>query len=117
MAAERLRADSARLTAPRIPPASDIVARDDEDPLALFREFEAPVNLALSARNRSAAIRIPSIRRPEGQTAPEFRCPDPSCNGITLHGRRWLMATLDGIQNKDQPGEPLEPRHLRDDAR
>ena len=51
--------------------------------------FEAPVNLALSARNRSAAIRIPMSSKNPKTKRLEFRCPDPSCKA-TWPGRRWL---------------------------
>jgi glutamine synthetase len=69
--------------------------------------FEAPVNLALSARNRSAAIRIPMYSKSPKAKRLEFRCPDPSCNGY-LAWSAMLMAMIDGIQNKITPGEPLD---------
>ncbi|HET9481344.1 MAG TPA: type I glutamate--ammonia ligase, partial [Candidatus Polarisedimenticolia bacterium] len=69
--------------------------------------FEAPVNLALSARNRSAAIRIPMYSKSPKAKRLEFRCPDPSCNGY-LAWSAMLMAMIDGIQNKVDPGEPLD---------
>jgi glutamine synthetase len=69
--------------------------------------FEAPVNLALSARNRSAAIRIPMYSKSPKAKRLEFRCPDPSCNGY-LAWSAMLMAMLDGIQKKMKPGKPLE---------
>jgi len=69
--------------------------------------FEAPVNLALSARNRSASIRIPMYSKSPKAKRLEFRCPDPSCNGY-LTWAAMLMAMLDGIQNKISPGEPLD---------
>ena len=69
--------------------------------------FEAPVNLALSARNRSAAIRIPMYSANPKAKRLEFRCPDPSCNGY-LAWSAMLMAMLDGIQNHLDPGEPLD---------
>ena len=69
--------------------------------------FEAPVNLALSARNRSAAIRIPMYSKSPKAKRLEFRCPDPSCNGY-LAWSAMLMAMLDGIQKKISPGEPLD---------
>ena len=69
--------------------------------------FEAPVNLALSARNRSAAIRIPMYSKSPKAKRLEFRCPDPSCNGY-LAWSAMLMAMLDGIQNKVDPGKPLD---------
>jgi glutamine synthetase len=69
--------------------------------------FEAPVNLALSARNRSAAIRIPMYSKSPKAKRLEFRCPDPSCNGY-LAWSAMLMAMLDGIQRKVEPGTPLD---------
>ena len=69
--------------------------------------FEAPVNLALSARNRSAAIRIPMYSKSPKAKRLEFRCPDPSCNGY-LAWSAMLMAMIDGIQNKIDPGNPLD---------
>ena len=69
--------------------------------------FEAPVNLALSARNRSAAVRIPMYSKNPKSKRVEFRCPDPSCNGY-LTFSAMLMAMLDGIKNKTSPGEPLD---------
>jgi glutamine synthetase len=69
--------------------------------------FEAPVNLAYSSRNRSAAIRIPMYSTSPASKRLEFRCPDPSCNPY-LQMAAMLMAALDGIQNKIDPGEPLD---------
>jgi glutamine synthetase len=69
--------------------------------------FEAPVNLALSARNRSAGIRIPMYSKSPKAKRLEFRCPDPSCNGY-LAWSAMLMAMIDGIQQKLDPGEPLD---------
>ena len=69
--------------------------------------FEAPVNLALSARNRSAAIRIPMYSKSPKAKRLEFRCPDPSCNGY-LAWSAMLMAMIDGIKNRIDPGEPLD---------
>jgi glutamine synthetase len=69
--------------------------------------FEAPVNLAYSSRNRSAAIRIPMYSKSEKAKRFEFRCPDPSCNPY-LAFSAMLMAALDGIQNKIDPGQPLD---------
>lgn len=69
--------------------------------------FEAPINLAYSQRNRSAAIRIP-VYSPDPVTRRiEFRCPDPSCNPY-LAFSAMLMAGIDGILNKIHPGEPLD---------
>ena len=69
--------------------------------------FEAPVNLAYSRRNRSASIRIPMYSASPKSKRIEFRCPDPSCNPY-LAFSAILMAGLDGIQNKTNPGEPLD---------
>jgi glutamine synthetase len=69
--------------------------------------FEAPVNLAYSSRNRSAAIRIPMYSKSPKSKRLEFRCPDPSCNPY-LAFSALLMAALDGIDNKIDPGEPLD---------
>jgi glutamine synthetase len=69
--------------------------------------FEAPVNLAYSSRNRSAAVRIPMYSQSEKAKRLEFRCPDPSCNPY-LAFSALLMAGIDGIQNKIDPGQPLD---------
>ncbi len=69
--------------------------------------FEAPVNLAYSRRNRSAAVRIPMYSSSEKAKRFEFRCPDPSSNPY-LAFSAILMAVLDGIRNKITPGEPLD---------
>ncbi|MFC1805821.1 type I glutamate--ammonia ligase [Planctomycetota bacterium] len=69
--------------------------------------FEAPVNLAYSARNRSAAIRIPMYSMSPKAKRLEFRCPDPTCNGY-LAWTAIMMAALDGIQEEIDPGEPLD---------
>ena len=69
--------------------------------------FEAPVNLALSARNRSAAIRIPMYSKNPKAKRLEFRCPDPSCNGY-LAWSAMVMAMLDGIRHRIDPGDPLD---------
>ncbi|MBI3541262.1 MAG: type I glutamate--ammonia ligase [Deltaproteobacteria bacterium] len=68
--------------------------------------YEAPVNLAYSARNRSAAIRIPTVTSPKAKRI-EVRFPDPSCNGY-LAFAALCMAGLDGVQNRIDPGQPLE---------
>jgi len=69
--------------------------------------FEAPVNLAYSSRNRSAAVRIPMYSSSPKAKRIEFRTPDPSCNGYMAFSA-MLMAVLDGIQNKIDPGQPLD---------
>jgi glutamine synthetase len=82
--------------------------------------FEAPVNLAYSSRNRSASVRIP-ITGPSPKTRRiEVRFPDPSCNPY-LAFSAMMMAGLDGVQNKIDPGDPLDkdiyalsPEELKD---
>ena len=69
--------------------------------------FEAPVTLAYSSRNRSAAVRIPMYSPSPKAKRLEVRFPDPSCNGY-LAFSAMLMAGLDGIENKIDPGEPLD---------
>ncbi len=69
--------------------------------------YEAPVNLAYSRRNRSAAIRIPMYSTSAKAKRIEFRCPDPSANPY-LAFSAILMAAIDGILNKIDPGEPLD---------
>jgi glutamine synthetase len=69
--------------------------------------FEAPVNLVMSARNRSAAVRIPMYSESPKAKRLEFRCPDPTANGY-LAWTAMLMAALDGINNKIDPGKPLD---------
>ncbi|RTZ97169.1 MAG: type I glutamate--ammonia ligase [Deltaproteobacteria bacterium] len=69
--------------------------------------FEAPVNLAYSSRNRSAAVRLPMYSTSPRAKRIEFRTPDPSCNGY-LAFSAILMAILDGIENKIDPGDPLD---------
>ncbi|HEX2396247.1 MAG TPA: type I glutamate--ammonia ligase [Bacteroidales bacterium] len=69
--------------------------------------YEAPVNLAYSARNRSAAIRIPMYSDNPKAKRFEFRCPDPTANGYLLWSA-MLMAVIDGIQNKIDPGKPMD---------
>jgi glutamine synthetase len=69
--------------------------------------YEAPVNLAYSRRNRSAAIRIPMYSQSAGAKRLEIRFPDPSCNPY-LAFSAMLLAGLDGIQNQIDPGEPLD---------
>jgi glutamine synthetase len=82
--------------------------------------FEAPVNLAYSARNRSAAVRIPMFSTNPKAKRLEFRPPDPSCNPYIAFSA-MLLAGLDGIQNRIEPGEPLDkdiydlsPEELKD---
>jgi glutamine synthetase len=69
--------------------------------------YEAPVNLAYSQRNRSAAVRIPVYSRSPKTKRIEFRCPDPSTNPYLCFAAQ-LMAGLDGVQNRIDPGAPLD---------
>ncbi|MCG8591388.1 MAG: type I glutamate--ammonia ligase [Proteobacteria bacterium] len=69
--------------------------------------YEAPVNLALSSRNRSASCRIPMYSQSPKAKRIEVRYPDPSCNPY-LAFSAMLMAGLDGIENKIDPGDPLD---------
>jgi glutamine synthetase len=80
--------------------------------------YEAPVKLAYSARNRSASIRIPHVDSPKGKRI-EVRFPDPMGNPY-LGFTAMLMAGLDGIENKIDPGAPadknlydLPPREMK----
>ncbi|MCK9279766.1 MAG: type I glutamate--ammonia ligase [Melioribacteraceae bacterium] len=82
--------------------------------------YEAPVNLAYSQRNRSASIRIPMYSNSPKSKRVEFRCPDPSANPY-LAFSAILMAGIDGIVNRIEPGEPLDkdiydmsPEELKD---
>ncbi len=68
--------------------------------------FEAPVMLAYSARNRSASIRIPFISNPKGRRI-EVRFGDPAGNSYLIFAA-MMMAGLDGIKNKIDPGSPLD---------
>jgi len=81
--------------------------------------YEAPVNLAYSSNNRSASIRIPFGNSPKAKRI-EFRCPDPAANPY-LAFSAIMMAGIDGIQNRIDPGEPLDkdiydlsPEELKD---
>jgi glutamine synthetase len=69
--------------------------------------YEAPVNLVYSQRNRSACCRIPMYSQNPKSKRIEFRCPDPSCNPY-LGFSAILMAAIDGIQNKIDPGASLD---------
>src|SRR4029078_871587 len=68
--------------------------------------FEAPINLAYSARTRSAACRIPLVTNPKARRV-EVRFPDPTANSY-LAFAAMLMAGLDGVQNKIHPGDPID---------
>jgi len=69
--------------------------------------FEAPVNLAYSSRNRSAAVRIPMYSPSPKAKRIEVRFPDPTANGY-LAFAAMLMAGLDGIENRLAAGDPLD---------
>ena len=69
--------------------------------------YEAPINLAYSQRNRSACVRIPVYSRSEKTKRIEFRTPDNSCNPY-LSFAACLMAGLDGVANKIDPGKPID---------
>jgi len=68
--------------------------------------FEAPINLAYSAKNRSASCRIPYVPSPKARRV-EVRFPDPTANAY-LAFAAMLMAGLDGVQNKIHPGDPID---------
>jgi glutamine synthetase len=68
--------------------------------------FEAPINLAYSARNRSAACRIPYVTNPKARRV-EVRFPDPTANPY-LAFTAMMMAGIDGVQNKLHPGDPID---------
>ena len=85
----------------------------------LIPGFEAPVLLAYSSRNRSASCRIPYVNSPKGKRV-EVRFPDPAANPY-LAFSAMLMAGLDGVQNKINPGDPMDkdiyalsPEELKD---
>ena len=69
--------------------------------------FEAPIKLAYSSRNRSAAIRLPMYSASPKAKRLEFRTPDPSANGYMAFSA-IAMAMIDGIQNKMDPGDPMD---------
>jgi glutamine synthetase len=68
--------------------------------------YEAPINLAYSNRNRSATVRIPVVDSPKGRRI-EYRCPDSGAN-VYFAFPAMMMAGLDGIQNKIDPGDPMD---------
>ena len=72
----------------------------------LIPGFEAPVMLAYSARNRSAALRIPYVDSPKGKRV-ELRFGDPTANPYLMFAS-MLMAGIDGVINKIHPGEPAD---------
>ena len=89
------------------PALSAIIAPTTNSYKRLVPGFEAPVNLAYSRRNRSAACRIPMYSASPKAKRVEFRPPDPSCNPY-LAFSAMLMAGLDGVENKIDPGQPLD---------
>src|SRR6266403_316702 len=99
---------------------SAIIAPTTNSYKRLVPGYEAPVNLAYSRRNRSAACRIPMYSQSPGAKRLEIRFPDPSCNPY-LAFAAMMMAGLDGVQNQIDPGEPLDkdiydlsPEELKD---
>jgi glutamine synthetase len=89
------------------PALSALIAPTTNSYKRLVPGFEAPVNLAYSRRNRSAACRIPMYSASPSAKRVEFRPPDPSCNPY-LAFAAMLMAGLDGIENRIDPGQPLD---------
>ncbi len=89
------------------PALSAIIAPTTNSYKRLVPGFEAPVNLAYSRRNRSAACRIPMYSASPKAKRVEFRPPDPSCNPYMAFSA-MLMAGLDGVENKIDPGLPLD---------
>ena len=86
---------------------SGIIAPTTNSYKRLVPGYEAPVNLAYSRRNRSAAVRIPMYSASPKTKRAEFRPPDPACNPY-LAFAGMLMAGLDGVLNKIDPGESLD---------
>lgn len=84
-----------------------IVAPTTNSYRRLVPGYEAPVVVAYSARNRSAAVRIPMYSSSPKAKRIEFRCPDPAANPY-LAFAAMLMAGLDGIKNQIDPGEPAD---------
>src|ERR1700681_4338073 len=86
---------------------SAIIAPGTNSYKRLVPGYEAPVNLAYSKRNRSAAVRIPVYSASPKAKRLEFRPPDPSANPY-MSFAAMLMAGIDGILNKTDPGDPLD---------
>lgn len=86
---------------------SAIIAPTTNSYKRLVPGYEAPVNLAYSRRNRSAAVRIPMYSASPSAKRVEFRPPDPSSNPYLCFAA-MLMAGLDGVLNRIDPGEPLD---------
>ena len=91
---------------------SAIIAPTTNSYKRLVPGYEAPVNLAYSRRNRSAAVRIPMYSNSPKAKRVEFRPPDPASNPY-LAFAAMLMAGLDGIINKDRSGRAARQRYLR----
>jgi glutamine synthetase len=77
--------------------------------------YEAPVMMAYSSRNRSACVRIPVYSNSPSAIRVEYRCPDPSTNPY-LAFAAMMMAGLDGIKNKIDPGQPMDIDLFEEDA-
>jgi glutamine synthetase len=86
---------------------SAIIAPTTNSYKRLVPGYEAPVNLAYSRRNRSAAVRIPMYSAAPKAKRIEFRPPDPAANPY-LAFAAMLLAGLDGIIHKVEPGDPLD---------
>src|SRR5712691_6558918 len=86
---------------------SAIIAPTTNSYKRLVPGYEAPVNLAYSRRNRSAAVRIPMYSASPKAKRVEFRPPDPAANPY-LAFAAMMMAGLDGVVQKLNPGEPLD---------
>ena len=86
---------------------SAIIAPTTNSYKRLVPGYEAPVNLAYSRRNRSAAVRIPMYSASPKAKRVEFRPPDPAANPY-LSFAGMMMAGLDGVLHKIDPGEPLD---------
>jgi glutamine synthetase len=86
---------------------SAVIAPTTNSYKRLVPGYEAPVNLAYSRRNRSAAVRIPMYSASPKAKRVEFRPPDPSANPY-LAFAAMLMAGIDGVLNKIDPGESLD---------
>src|SRR3989442_2336795 len=89
------------------PALTAIIWPTTNSPKRLVPGYEAPVNLAYSRRNRSAAVRIPMYSASPKAKRVEFRPPDPSSNPYMAFAA-MLMAGLDGIEKKTDPGQPVE---------
>lgn len=77
--------------------------------------YEAPVMMAYSRRNRSACVRIPVYSNSPSAIRMEYRCPDPSANPY-LAFAAMMMAGIDGVINKIDPGDPLDIDLFEDEA-